>query len=200
MFREVMRWKSDDMPESTPAIVVVSSEGIVKRLEYKRWNCKNLSYSTIKEKIYKLTKNRGTNTNRKKSDNWYLSVKIGRKSYSIHRLVAMAWLPNPYNKKEVNHINGIKYDNRVENLEWATRNENMHHAKISGLYNREIKIKNSQVEEMKKMRLDGMKLKNIGFFFGVTGECVRHRTSKTMTSDEINLCRQSNNRWKNNHV
>ncbi len=200
MFKEVLRWMSDNMPETTPAIVVVSSDGVVKRLQYKKWNAKNLSYSTIKENTYKLTKNRGTNTKSKNVTDWYLSVKIGKKSYSVHRLVAMAWIPNPYNKKEVNHINGVKSDNRVDNLEWATRNENMSHAKNNGLYKIKIKIKQSQVLEMKEMRLKGIKLKDIGKFYNVTGECVRHRTKKIMDSDEINFCRQFNNRWKNQHV
>lgn len=49
------------------------------------------------------------------------------KKCRVHRLVAMAFIPNPLNKREVDHINFIRHDNRVCNLRWATSKENQNH-------------------------------------------------------------------------
>lgn len=56
-----------------------------------------------------------------------------KRTFRVHRLVAMAFLPNPQNKKEVNHIDGNKENNSLENLEWSTRQENAQHAVDTGL-------------------------------------------------------------------
>lgn len=66
-------------------------------------------------------------------NNGYRKVSVRRRQYSVHRLVAMAFLPNPNNYSEVNHLNGVKCDNRVKNLEWCTHLQNHQHADKIGL-------------------------------------------------------------------
>lgn len=86
-----------------------------------------------------------------------LSKKHVRKKHKVHRLVAQAFIPNPDNKEQINHINCNKLDNCVQNLEWVTAKENVRHAQINGLIptayrgesNRQAKLTDDQVEQIR---------------------------------------------------
>lgn len=80
------------------------------------------------------------------------------KNKSVHRLIAEAFVPNTQNKPYVNHINGIKTDNRPENLEWCTQLENVRHSISIGTYalgekHSHAKLTNDQVREIREIRI-----------------------------------------------
>lgn len=87
------------------------------------------------------------------------------KQYKVHRLVAIAFIPNPLNKPCVNHIDGDKGNNKLENLEWVTVKENGTHAKNTGLYNHvfgekhgSCKLTEKSVIEIRKSTLTSREL------------------------------------------
>lgn len=111
---------------------------IMKEIFKEVKNCKDYQISNFgnlksmkwgKEKILKPEMDR----------NGYLRYSLSNnnltKRYLSHRLVLTAFVPNPENKPCVNHINGIKTDNRVENLEWVTYSENRLHSHLNNLQN-----------------------------------------------------------------
>lgn len=82
---------------------------------------------SLKDKIRKLNPN----------GNGYLNLLLHKegikKAYRVHRLVAEAFIPNPTNLPEVNHIDGDKLNNSVSNLEWCDKSHNEIHARHLGL-------------------------------------------------------------------
>ena len=83
-----------------------------------------------------------------------------KKGHQVHRLVAQSFLFNPEQKATVNHINGVKFDNRVENLEWNTQAENNRHAWSTGLktpsYGMLGKINHSNTKAVSQFTLSGV--------------------------------------------
>jgi len=109
--------------------------------------------------------------NQSKDAHGYLQVRLYRRTITSHRLIAITFIPNPYNKHEVNHKNGVKNDNRVENLEWCTHKENMKHAHASGLIDFSKRRKGykeltkSQVIEIKHLLDEGCSCKEIATLY-----------------------------------
>ncbi len=107
-----------------------------------------------------------------------LSIDSKKRNWSVHRLVAMAFIPNPESKREINHINGIKNDNRVENLEWCTRSENSKHAFRIGLQSNKGEkhsqsiITDLQAREIKLLIKQGLKDRQIADQFNVSSRFI----------------------------
>ncbi len=86
----------------------------------------------------------------------------------VHRIIAKTFIPNPENKETVNHKNSIKSDNRVHNLEWATRSENIKHAykndrmSNKGEMNPVATLTDEQVIEIRKNYVYGRKCRRKG--------------------------------------
>jgi hypothetical protein len=152
----------------------VSSFGRVKSLE--RISIFNNSTGLKKEKIlsdYNCGKG-------------YRKVKLCKdtieKSFRVHRLVAEFYLSNPEAKSEVNHINGIKDDNRVENLEWCTSSENTIHA-----LNNKLKIsqKGSEHGMSKLTEKDVLEIRKIGRSKGLKEVSKIYKVSESLISNVL---------------
>ena len=112
-------------------------------VEEKLINFKGVNYIVSSDGHVYSTKNIGRGNYHKEikkryTKDGYKQITVGnnknRTSCRVHRLVALAFIPNPYNLPEVNHKNFIRDDNRVENLEWSTHADNVKHSTDAGKY------------------------------------------------------------------
>lgn len=113
----------------------------------------------------------------------HISVNGKRKALTMHRLVALAFVPNPDNKPFVNHKDGDKTNNDANNLEWVTHKENMAHAYLTGLNdhkgskNSRSKLKEEDVPVIRRRISNGEMNKDIASDYGVDPSvisCIRH--------------------------
>lgn len=102
----------------------ISNLGRVKSLKF---------YSNVHKKYYDRVLILKEKTNKYGYKMIALSNENGRKCFTIHRLVAKAFIDNKSNYNEVNHIDGNKSNNKFNNLEWCTRRDNILHAYKLGL-------------------------------------------------------------------
>jgi len=98
-----------------------------------------------------------------------------KKTYRVNRIIAETFLDNPENKPQVNHINGIKTDNTVKNLEWVTASENQKHASANNLYNcrkgannGNSRFKESEIVKIRQMYSSNLTQKEIAKIFKTT--------------------------------
>ncbi len=101
-----------------------------------------------------------------------------QQNISLHRIVAETFILNPLNLPQVNHKDGNKTNNRVENLEWVTPSINWHHARKNSLIknvgetSHRAKLSIKQVREIRQKHLAGLGAYVIAKQYGVSGNCI----------------------------
>ena len=170
LIKQVEQWSIDKGLDGTIFKIitdyenyVVSNNGDVIRLEYRDKKGANRPFKLLKPNI---------------NEDGYASTTLrndeGKKTFRIHRLVAREFIPNPENKETVNHIDGNKLNNRVENLEWNTREENMQHAYKIGLKkSNNIMATSSKMKMCKPVKIT-VKETGESLYFLSARECSRH--------------------------
>lgn len=104
----------------------------------------------------------------------YLTVRIKKrgvcKRYKVHRLIAETFLPNFHSSPQVNHKNGVKTDNRVENLEMCTAQDNIKHAIAFGLSNPRLSAQHCEItfEIAEQIRQSSLDARQAAEYFGIS--------------------------------
>lgn len=164
------------------------------------------SYYSVDVKGNVKSNRRGRLLTPQKNKHGYMCVHLSidglDKLHTVHRAVALAWLPNPDNKPQVNHIDGDKTNNVLSNLEWCTASENIVHSVETGLQpihdcddHYAATFTDEQVHDICKLMQDGARNKDIAKTYNAnikTISNIRQGTRwKPITSQyDLNCARQ----------
>lgn len=113
----------------------------------------------------------------------YQRINLSKAVHFVHRIVAMAFIPNPDGLPQINHKNGVKVDNRADNLEWCTNQQNRDHAVAHGLHQHgpnpaAWKYQPDDVAEMRRQLAGGASLRAVGRSFGTSHATIRKIISR----------------------
>ncbi len=151
----------------------ISNLGRIKSLSRYVKNRLGTGYSLKSEKFLKLAINYGYH---------YIGLHKNNKikMFRVHRLVAIHFIPNPDSLPQINHINGIKTDNSVSNLEWCTAKQNTRHAHDNGLAN-PLKGVNCNLHILTEKQVLEIRSKYIKNVYGC------NRLAKDFNTDSVNI-------------
>lgn len=161
-------------------IYKISNTGRVVSLPKTKIECGRKSGNELKEKIGR-------------AGYIYVALRKDKKqnNYLIHRLIAKAFIPNTNNKPCINHINSIRTDNRIENLEWCTYSENNSHAHKVGGQGKYVGEKHSQ-SKLTKLQVEEIRAKYKKYKYTMIMLSLEYGASKSAIQAIIN-----NKTWKN---
>lgn len=149
-------------------IYEISTTGIIKSIDHL------VAHSNGRNRIQK---GRILKTSKSKKGYLQVSLSFNKKRFhtGVHRLVAIAFIPNPENKPEVNHKDGDKTNNNVWNLEWSTGSENQIHAIENNLVkhnkgekHHNSKFSNEQVKILRDLHKKGLSNKHLALSNGIS--------------------------------
>jgi len=159
-------------------------------------------YASKEGKIYTKTKEGFKPLREYTQKNGYKTVSISYngkqgKQY-VHRLVLKAFVPNPKKYKCVNHLNGIKSDNRLENLEWCTHKQNTKHAIDMGIINyswennRSSLLSNKQRDEILFLYENNIPIKRIAKVYEVSQGTIYYTIRRWRKDEPSKTSKKSN--------
>lgn len=122
-------------------------------------------------------------------DKGYVNIMLNEKNYPIHRLVAIQFIPNPENKELVNHKDGNKLNNHVDNLEWVTHSENVQHAYDTDL--------NTNYKSIHMYELSGKYIKT---FKTISDACRELNLDYKLSGSTISKCCQGKTQYAYNYI
>lgn len=102
---------------------------------------------------------------------WYVQLGKYTKTMSVHRVVALTFIPNPNKYPEVNHIDGNGLNNNLNNLEWCTKSQNIQHSWNMGkrvFLSPTAKLTSEEIFEIRCLRYYGATFKTIAISFGIS--------------------------------
>ena len=160
---------------------IISNLGNIKRIE---------GSSHLKPKILNQTPD--------KDGYKRVNLKVKQKSNTkiVHRLLMETFIDNPLNKPQVNHINGIKSDNRLINLEWCTLSENRIHSYSNNLQNginrQGVKNNFNKLKENEVLEIRNLYNKKLGFTYKFLS--IKYNVSETCI---LHIIKKNNWKWLN---
>jgi hypothetical protein len=114
----------------------------------------------------------------KLSTKGYCRVNLTGSVHFVHRLIALAFIPNPHGLPQVNHKNGIKDDNQPGNLEWVSNFENRRHSVHTGTQARgsrvSARLTESDVHRIRALLAQGISQRAVASAFGVVQQTISH--------------------------